>query len=342
MIGIDISDQTIKIVQLSNGRVRRLGCRYLHMLPPKVVVNGIVVNAQAMEREIAKALDSCGAMYKKKDPVVASIPEAQSFLRVIEIPSMNEDEIGEAVQWEIAQHIPFGLENVYIDWQPLASDHAVRPQHQEIQVGAAQKKVVDALYGVLRKLNLDVAAFELESQATVRSLISLDWRLKQGVLIVDIGSTATNVIVYDHGASRFTASLARGVANLISSLSPDDARMVMEKLHELPADLISRIKEAIVPGLEGLVGEIRGIVDFYNRTDTEHAVREIILTGGGSNLPSFDEAFLKYFDDVNVQRGNPWVNILSGTDAVHPPMNLQESVRYATALGLALRETLLL
>ena len=340
MIGIDISDQTIKLVQLSSGHNLRLGCRCLHILPPKVVVNGIVVDAVAMERELGQALSSCGALYKRKDPVVASIPEAQSFLRVIDIPTMSEDEIREAVQWEIAQHIPFGLENVYIDWQSCdSSDHEMQPNHQEVQVGAAQKKVVDSLYGVLTNLHLDVAAFELESQAIVRSLISSEWRVKQGLLIVDIGSSATNVIVYDHGASRFTASLSKGVASLTSSLSPEDATMVLAQLHALPADLIARMHGAIIPGLEQLVKEIRGIVDFYNRTDAKHEVREIILTGGGSNLPRFDEVFLRYFDDVHIQRGNPWVNILTGTASAHPPMDLQESVRYTTALGLALRYT---
>ncbi|MCH8005031.1 MAG: DEAD/DEAH box helicase family protein, partial [Planctomycetes bacterium] len=34
-----------------------------------------------------------------------------------------EDEVDEAIQWEVAQHIPFGLENVYIDWQPVHSGH---------------------------------------------------------------------------------------------------------------------------------------------------------------------------------------------------------------------------
>ncbi|OGY31175.1 MAG: hypothetical protein A3C02_04015 [Candidatus Andersenbacteria bacterium RIFCSPHIGHO2_02_FULL_45_11] len=340
MIGIDISDQTIKIVQLSAGRGRRLGCRYLHLLPPKVVVNGIVVDAAAMEREIAKALASCGAMYRKKDPVVASIPESQSFLRVIEIPKMNEDEIGEAVQWEIAQHIPFGLENVYIDWQLLAaSDHPIQPNHQEIQVGAAQKKVVDALYGVLKKLRLDVAAFELESQAIVRSLVSQEWRLKEGLLIVDIGSSATNVIVYEHGASRFTASLACGVASLISSLSPEDTHTVLENLHALPADIVEKMRVVIIPGIQQLATDIRGIVDFTNTSNAKHEVTEIILTGGGSNLPGLDDAFQKHFDDVQIQRGNPWVNILTGSGATHPPMDLQESVRYTTALGLALRDS---
>lgn len=338
MTGIDISDQTIKIVQLSSGRTRRLGCRYLHILPPKVVVNGIVVDQSAMERELGKALELCKSASRKKNAVVASIPEVQSFLRVVNIPVMDEDEVQEAVQWEIAQHIPFGLENVYVDWQPCdKGGHTVKEGYREVQVGAAQKKVVDSFYAVMKKLGLDVAAFELESQAIVRSIISQQWRVKEGVLIIDIGSTATNVIVYDHGASRFTANLQRGVTSITSSLPKEDAQMVLDKLHALPQDLLDRIRQTIVPGLELLVTDVRGIVDFYNKTDVKHAVREIILAGGGSNLPGFDEAFSKHFQDVHIQKGNPWVNILSASD-IKPPMDIQESVRYTTALGLALRD----
>jgi type IV pilus assembly protein PilM len=339
MIGIDISDQTIKVVRLSRGHITKLLSHCMHVLPSGIVVNGIVVDSSAMEVEIRKALSSCSAG-SAPDSVIASIPETQSFLRVVEIPTMTEDEIQEAVKWEIAQHIPFGLENVYIDWQPCSGEHVTRPGHQEVQVGAAQKKVVDVLYGVLHALRLDVAAFELESQAIVRSLISREWRLKQGVLIVDIGSTATNVIVYDQGASRFTASLQRGVVHLTSSLPPDDARGVLEALHHLPSDLVDRIQPGIISGLEQLVKDIKGIVDFYNGIDRDHKVQEIILTGGGSNLPGFDDVFLQQFDDVHIQRGNPWVNILSGASQVRPPLDLQESVRYTTALGLALRNAI--
>lgn len=338
MIGIDISDQSIKVVQLSDDGRRRLVSHCMHMLPAGIVVSGVVVNQQEMEKELVTALGSCSIGNYKKGAVVVSIPENQSFLRVIEMPLMADDEVSEAIRWEIAQHIPFSVDSVYIDWQALQDmGHANNPEKREIQVGAAQKKVVDPLYSVMSSVGLDVAAFELESQAIVRALISPALHRKQGVLIVDIGSTSTNVIVHDVGASRFTASLQRGVSHLASKMGLEDQKKLMENLDEIPPDLMQRITPVIAPELDSLVVDIRGVVDFYNSIDAQHRVQEVILTGGGSGLPGLDESFLHHFDDIHIQRGNPWVTMLSGVAGTRLPMTVQQSVRYATAIGLALR-----
>jgi type IV pilus assembly protein PilM len=341
MIGIDISDQTIKVVRLSHAPRRRLLSNYMKVLPAGVMENGVVMDKKKMDQEIRSTLSLCNISVKTKDSVVASIPETQSFLRVIEIPVMDEYEIHEAVRWEIAQHIPFGLENVYIDWQHSASNgHSVKESRMEVEVGAAQKKVVDPLYEVISGMGLDLAACELESQAIVRALISHDWKLKHGILILDIGNTGTNVIVYDYGAIRFTASLTQGVIHLLDQVAPDDTKSIMENLNSYPKWFSDRVESQIATSADALVRDIFGIVQFYNSIDSTNEVKEIVLTGGGSNLLGLDAVLLKYFVGANIQRGNPWVNILSGKRLEKPPLEIQESLRYSTAIGLALRNVI--
>jgi len=339
MIGLDISDQSIKLVQFSSKRTFDLLAHCWHPVPDGAMSKGVINDVKALQQAVRETLTLCRLPASAiRDPVIASIPETQSFLRVIEIPIMEEDEVAEAVHWEVAQHIPFGLENVYIDWQPLSSGHTPKPGRMEVLVGAAQRKVVDPLYQILRELNLDVAAFELESQAIVRALISPALQGKQGLLVVDLGASATNVIIYDHGTSRFSASLQKGAADIIAVLSPADRERVTGAPRELTG--LEHLVQTLSPVQEELVAEIRGIVEFYNSTDREHAVREILLAGGGSNLPGLDAAFVRQFDNVVVQRGNPWVKILPQGKPIRPPMNLPESVHFSTAIGLALRHVL--
>lgn len=340
MIGIDISDLSIKVVQLSNKTPRRLLSYCSEILPEGAIDNGVIVQKKVVQQYVHKALTQCRISPRDSDILVASIPETQSFLRVIEIPEMDEDEVSEAIRWEVSQHIPFGLENVYIDWQQIADKtHKASPGRQEVQVGAAQRKVVDSLYETLSPLNMDIAAFELESQAIVRALISDELQSKQGLLVVDLGASATNVMVHDHGALRFTATLQKGVSSVAKNLASNDRETVQKRLDALKQEDMQRLSDQLIPSMEELAVEVKSIVEFYNSIDAQHEVKEIILTGGGSNMPSLDKAFLKYFDNVHVQRGNPWVNILEGKD-MRPPMDIKESVRYSTALGLALREVI--
>lgn len=342
MIGIDISDKSIKLVQLSDDKSRRLLAYGGENLPDTAIENGVIVQPKIVQDGLQAIMKKQRISLRERHTIVASISETQSFLRVIEIPEMNEDEIGEAIQWEVAQHIPFGLENVYIDWQPLFGEgHKALTGRREVQVGAAQKKVVDPLYSTLKELNMDVAAFELESQALVRALVSPELRLKQGLLIVDLGASATNVIIHDHGALRFTATLERGSANIIAQVQTSDAELLSTRPHQVPDEEKERLSMALLPAMEELAVEVRGIVEFYNSIDAQHEVKEILMTGGGSNMPGLDKAFLKYFDNVHIQHGNPWVNVVSGQKTPKVPLDIRESARFTTAIGLALRAVIM-
>lgn len=336
MIGIDISDHSMKIVRLAKGRDRRLLAHCWQAVPDACIEKGVIKNVPVVQKILLQAFKEC--RLDTHDDVVASIPETQSFLRVVEIPAMGDNEISEAVQWEVAQHIPLGVENVYLDWQSVEAGHRPAAGKREVLVGAAEKNVVDPLLAVLTGVGLEVAALELEGQAIVRALISREMGLRKGLLVVDLGGSATNVIVFDHGTIRFTASLQKGSADLLHALPGAEAQTIDGPPKPIVADTQVALASKLMPGLEEIVIEIQGIVEFYNGIDTDHEVKEIVLTGGGANLPGFDQAVLKYFTNVHVQRGNPWVNILAPGKTSQPPLPLQESVHYSTALGLALRQ----
>ena len=60
-------------------------------------------------------------------------------------------------------------------------------------------------------------------------------------------------------------------------------------------------------------------------------VEKIILCGGGANLKGLAH-FLSLELKILVEPGNPWINI---SEEIQLP--LAESIRYTTAIGLALR-----
>ncbi|MBI1833599.1 MAG: pilus assembly protein PilM [Candidatus Andersenbacteria bacterium] len=341
MIGIDISDRSIKIVWLTNTKPQEYVAHYLGDMPKGIMENGMILDKKQLEQALRQALAHCKIPEKSSETFVFSIPETQSFLRVLEVPAMEEDEISEAIRWEVAQHIPIGIENMYIDWQPIISGiHKTGSGKQEIQVGTAQRKIVDSLYSLLEPFQFDVAAFELESQAIVRSLISEELRARQGIVIIDLGGTATNVIIHDHGAMRFTASLERGLFAALSVLTEDEQKSLGD-YKTLSEDQQQTIAAKLAPVSDELAVEVGSIAEFYGSIDTQHEVKEIILTGGGSNLPTLEQAFLRHFDNVHMQRGNPWVNVVNEHATHRLPVELTDSVRYSTALGLALRPVIL-
>lgn len=334
MIGIDLSDRSVKLVQLQSGKLLS-HCR--RAIPDGAMVKGVIQDEKKVAEVLYAAFVDCRLGGTIKDAAVASIPETQSFLRVLQIPIMEEDEINEAVQWQVAQHIPFGLENVYIDWQYLSKKNDAKQGMMEVLVGAAQKKVVDPLYRALETLHVDIAACELESQAIVRALVSQQLKNQNGLLIVDLGNSATNVVIHDQGTIRFTASLSRGIDEVVATLPAKDQEELNREEVAGKEKNITALAKKLIPAEEELMAEIRGIVDFYTTNNPEHPMQEVLLTGGGANLPGLDKAFLRFFDNVHVQRGNPWVNIHAPGGTARALLSVEESVSFSTAFGLALR-----
>lgn len=336
MIGIDISDRSIKVVRLSNDQRHKLLSYGWKKVPDGLIDKGEIQDSAAVGKVIKSALEASNVSLQVKDSVVASIPETESFLRVLEIPAMREDEIDEAIQWEVASHIPFGVDNVYLDWQWAGASKRANKK-REVLVGAAEKKVVNPLFETLSSLGLDVAALELEGQAIVRALVSKELRRNKNLLIIDSGGAVTNIVIFRDNAIRFTATLSQSAFGLVSNLPAEELKLVSGKPGKMPAAIKSVDK--IMPALNDLAVQVHALVESYQKNNPDQEIHQILLTGGGSSVPGMGQSFSQYFPNIHIQRANPWVNILPGRKH-RPPLPLAESVHYSTALGLALRNEL--
>lgn len=126
-----------------------------------------------------------------------------------------------------------------------------------------------------------------------------------------------------------------------------------------------KIFETLIPALIDLVQQIKRYLDYYQtHASHEHlppttfqknnsnkhkpqkvvgglppdgkGISKIYLCGGGANLKGLCE-LLSLELKIPVEMGNPWVNILIKEKKEVPELSFEESLKYTTALGLALR-----
>lgn len=343
MVGLDISDRSIKIAEVITAGAPRLASVCWSSLPLGAIRRGVIQDVQVVIAAVQSAFERCSPVPVVGREVVASIPEMRSFVRVLDLPRMSATETEEAVQWAVRQHIPFDLDRVYLDWQQLpAMPGAAR---QSVLVGVVQRDVVDPLVEVLEGAQLKVLALELEAQAIVRSLLPLNTADIRGVLIVDLGATSTNVICYSAGAMRFTASVQLGgddltahlaqVLHLQPSVAAEQKALIGVATGGPDQSVATAVREATFE----LVRRIEKIVrEMTTQLSREHAVRAILLAGGAANLPGIHEVFGQVFPGIPVQMGNPWTNLAREGASSAPPLSPQDASHFATALGLALRQ----
>lgn len=337
MIGLDVSDRSIKVIDVSDTARHKLRTACWLPLAPNLMRRGVIQDPVGVVAGIQEALVHCTGAPLHGLTAILSIPETQSFVRALDLPVMNSRETDEAVQWAIRQHIPFDLDRVYIDWQPISNPGRVN--RQEVLVGAAQRDIVDPLLDVVDEVGLRVVALELEAQAIVRSLLPFDSQTITGIVIVDIGATSTNVIFFDRGSIRFTTSVQRGGDDLTQQLA--------QTLHIAPAQAAetkalgggTAVTETISAAALSLIRQIAQVIaDMTKKFALGEGVQAILLSGGSANLPGIVNLFIQVFPGIPIQVGNPFINLMIDPAKDNVPISQEDATHFATAIGLALRD----
>lgn len=343
MIGIDISDRSIKIAEVSSDPGRQFKTICWSPLPADLIQRGIIQDVPRLAQEIQKTCTKCSPVPLSRDNVVVSIPERQSFIRVLDLPAMSDAETNEAVRWAIRKDLPFDLDHMYIDWQSISG--AISANVRQVVVGAAQRAVVDPLLSAFDKAGFRVQAFELEAQAMVRSLLPLDSLSIEGVVICDLGATTTKLIYFDRGSMRWTIAIPSGGDSLTQTIR-DAHGLSVEEASEKKAVIGAIAREgddgAIALTLRnaalGLLGQVKNELDAaLSLLSDSSGLKGILLSGGGANLPGIRDVFNEVFPGIPVEPGNPLINVNAGKSRRSVAISPQDAHHFVTAIGLALR-----
>lgn len=338
VFGIDLSDLSVKVMQLEReGKAERIKSYAMAEIPAGNIEDGKIVNKDNVAAIIRDSVRKAGPGKIKSNKVVCSLPESKAFLRIISIPRMEESEAGEAIKWEMEANIPLPIDQVYFDWQFLDTGNKNK---QNVLTVAVAKNIVDDFLDVLEKAGLKAYALEVESIASARSLVKEKDAQKGVGLIVDLGAQRTSFIMIVDGAPFFTSSVpfsAEGVNDAIAkglNMSLSEAEKI-KITHGIESSGENPVLGVIKSLLENLVQEIERTLDFYGEMNKDNsAVERITLCGGGSNMKGLVPYLAKRLNR-DVELGDPWINLDLGNEL--PIINRQESARYSTVIGLALR-----
>ncbi|MDD5590188.1 MAG: type IV pilus assembly protein PilM [Candidatus Portnoybacteria bacterium] len=340
--GLDLSDLSVKIAVLELAREGRVS---LASFGREEIEAGVIEGGQIKkEEELITILKNAASRVKgekiKTKYCVVSLPETESYIRVLKLPVLSSKEMGEAIKWEIEANMPVAIDEVYFDWQ-LISDE--KSSGSNVLVGALPKALVDPYLGVLKKAGFLPLAFEIESLATARALIKKDaW--SQPLMIVDFGAKRTSLIVFAGNSVWFTCSLAISNSVLIQEIA-NSLKIDFEKAKKLKfekgmekTEENKEVYAVLEPRLLELVGEIKRYIDYcQSRLLPKYfsEVQKIIVCGGGANLKGVCE-FLSGQLKIGVELGNPWINILNSENKESPALPFEDSLSFTTSLGLAL------
>ena len=124
-IGLDIGSSAVRAAEVaatqSGGEVRRFG---QVGLPAGAVVEGEVRDEATVAEAIRRLWSECG--FSKKE-VVVGISSQRAMVRQLEMPEMNDAELGSALRYEIGELLPIPVEQAVFDFAVLGPETHDRP-----------------------------------------------------------------------------------------------------------------------------------------------------------------------------------------------------------------------
>ncbi|MDO8557943.1 MAG: pilus assembly protein PilM [bacterium] len=310
--GCDISDHSIRLAYLKEERGSLTLAGFSAVtLQEGAVVNGTITDVPKTIAALQEALTTAKGGSIRTKYVMASLPEPQSFIRIVQLPKMASEEITQAIIWEIEANIPLPLAEVYYDWE--IARHS-GDDHLDILVAASPKVLVDSYAALFEKVGLKPVAFEVDALSSARSIVPPTGG-EEILLIIDVAHHRTTFIIYAGSMVRFTASVSIAGKDITSS--------------------------SMGVTIKALAGYARQYIDFF-QTHSAHAhqlhveVKQILVCGDFVQTPGFTAA-LAQEAEIAVLLANPWVNILRPPLREVPMLPFKDSLGYTTALGLALR-----
>lgn len=343
IFALDLSDLTLKIIKLKKGRTAIRLASFLNQdIPSGIIQGGEIRDSSALASILRESTKNVHGEPLNTSFVAASLPEERTFLRVIQIPAISEEELPEVIAQEAENYIPLSLEDTALSFETLGWADG-KQDHLDILLVAFPKNFIATYTTVFKEAGLMPVVLEPESLAIARALVPKG--ISQPILLIDFGATQTSFIVFSGNAVRFTSSIAlsstdltKGIMNALHiSFEEAEALKIQEGMKEEHKILYDAMHEF----LESLLGEIKKQLNFY-RTHAPHEhvageriVSRIILCGGGSLLKGFDR-YLARTLLVDVDLGDPWSTIRDTHIENIQLLPFHESISYTTAIGLAL------
>ncbi len=335
-VGLDISDVSMRFVELVNRRdefeIGRFGERAI----PRGIIESGEVKKPAELRAILIELKK---QYDLKF-VVVSLPEEKAYLFDLEIAQMKRDEIRGALELVLEEHVPLKATEALFDYRIIKETETTIL----VNVSVFPRALTDGYLTIFSDAGIVPLAFEIEAHALARSVVpASDMRPS---MIIDLGKTRTGITIASGGFVQYTSTISIGGASLTEVIMKqmgvpfDEAEKVKREKGLVSMVANSELSLAFMSLVGVLRDEInRNFMYWQTHVDTfgkkRPPIEKIYLCGGDANLPGIAEFFAEHFG-VSVEVANVFVNTRS-LDAGIPKINFSDSLRYATAIGLALR-----
>lgn len=332
LLGIDIGDSSIKVVELQKkGKV-------IHLL--NYGFSEDLSQTKLTSTDDLDYLAQAISQVKKDVGIIGnrasvSLPSFAVFSAVINLDSVNTKNIADQVSEEAKKVIPLPLSEMVLDWKVIPAGPS--GGGTKIFLTGSPKKLIKRYITAFQKAKIELVSLETETFSVVRSLLGND---PATVMLVDLGANSTDICIVKESIPYLNRSLNVSGATINEAIAKQ-TNVNTNQAERFKVDLAAvkdwqntEIPAVILKAVEPIVTEIKYMLELFQGSHAQK-VEKIILTGGGSMLVNL-ASYLENSLNLQVVIGNPWFRV--STPPELQPVLANVGPKLAVAVGLALRE----
>jgi type IV pilus assembly protein PilM len=337
LAGIDLSTSGVKAVRLVEGTHGITLAGYSDVrLPSGAFADGEIVDRSAVAEALSNAARSAGISSAN-----VALPESKSYLFETAVPGTNKDEWRIAIEQHLDEFVPLPPPDTVFDVIKVGQeDHG---DALVTGVGFA-RRIVEEMLSVFDNAGIRIQALEGETFASSRALLSRGD--ESTVLIIDVGRATTKISIVSKLVPRFATTIGFGGHSLTLAVQKHfgvteaEARKIKAERGIVPVPGNEDYLAAMLSTVSAIRDEIFTRLEYWQEkasTSKMHVpVAHAILVGGNASVRGFPE-YLEGALKIPVVSGDVFTNLASRDEWI-PMLDYTESLAYATAIGLALRD----
>lgn len=322
-IGLDIGEQKIKLVQISQKGNKMVVTSFDSMkTPPGSVEGGFIINTEKLGQGLAELVAAAGLKGKS---AAASVAGQQIYTRLLTMPSMKINELRQAALYQASTFLPISIDEVTTDIYPVREFEDAEGRKTEVLFVAARRAQVDNLYDACNLAGLKLTRVEIEPLALYR-VYHEQIDPKKVAAVLNIGAYRSSLAIFKDSIMVFMRTMSFGCSAFYEALNSSDPDL-LETIDAVEGDYNNLLSD--------IIQEINRSVDYYEIQNKGDVIEKIVLCGGGSRIKNIDQ-YLSSGLNQQVIIGEPAKNIVFPGD-INETEKKEMRYDFSVALGLALR-----
>ncbi|HJQ82165.1 MAG TPA: type IV pilus assembly protein PilM [Lacipirellulaceae bacterium] len=282
------------------------------------------------------------------DRVAIAVPGQSGLARFIKLPPVERKKIPDIVKYEARQQIPFALEDVVWDYQPLVgSEDEGYALETEVGLFAMKRDQVARALKPLEDAGIGVDIIQLAPLAIYNFIcfdrLDLDGKYDPAspppsTVIISLGTDTTDLVI-TNGYRVWQRSIPIGGNHFTKALTKElkltFAKAEHLKRNAMKAENPKAVFQAMRPVFSDLVAEIQRSIGFFTSNNRTAKLGDMVALGNPMKLPGL-QRFLSQNLDQEVKLIDSFNNLVQGTATASPQFK-ENQLTFGVAYGLCVQ-----